>query len=160
MLPGDLLMLGYNEELKSDVRNRHVHSRRMEIEPIDWPFLKFFLKKFYWIFSLFTFKYSPLSLCSPGKPLIPSTFPLRYEGVHTPIPDSLPLNSLYWSIEPSKDQGPLLPLMPNKVILCFICSWSHGSLHVHTLVGDLFPGSSGESGWLIMLFFLWGVQPL
>jgi hypothetical protein len=26
------------------------------------------------------------------------------------------------------DQGPLLPLMPNKAILCYICGWNHGSL--------------------------------
>jgi hypothetical protein len=31
-----------------------------------------------------------------------------------------------------------------------------GSLHVYSLVGDLVPGSSGGSGWLILLFFLWG----
>jgi hypothetical protein len=34
------------------------------------------------------------------------------------------------SIQPSQDQGPLLPLMPDKAILCYICSGSHGSLHV------------------------------
>ena len=27
---------------------------------------------------------------------------------------------LHWDIEPSSDQGPLLPLMPNKFILCYI----------------------------------------
>jgi hypothetical protein len=25
-------------------------------------------------------------------------------------------------------------LMPDKAILCYICDWSHGSLHVYTLV--------------------------
>ena len=30
-------------------------------------------------------------------------------------------------INPSQDQWPLLPLMPNKAILCYICDWSHGS---------------------------------
>jgi hypothetical protein len=41
--------------------------------------------------------------------------------------------------------------MPNKAILCYICNWSHGSLHVHTLwlVGVLVPGISGGGlfGW-------------
>jgi hypothetical protein len=40
-----------------------------------------------------------------------------------------------------------------------ICSWSQGSLHVYSLVGGLVPGSSGGSGWLILLFFLWGCNP-
>jgi hypothetical protein len=67
--------------------------------------------------------------------------------------------SLHWAIEPSQDRGPLLPLMPNKAILCYIYGWSHGTLHVYSLVGGLVPGSSGGSGWLI-LFFLWGCKPL
>ena len=41
--------------------------------------------------------------------------------------------------------------MPNKAILCYICSWSHVSLNVYSLVGGLVPGSSGGSGWLILL---------
>jgi hypothetical protein len=53
-----------------------------------------------------------------------------------------------------------LPLMSDKVTLNYICIWSHGSLHVHSLVGGLVPGSTGWSSQL-MLFFLWGCsQPL
>jgi hypothetical protein len=37
-------------------------------------------------------------------------------------------------------------LMPDKVIFCYICSWSYGSLHVYSLVGGLEPGGSD---WLI-----------
>jgi hypothetical protein len=44
-------------------------------------------------------------------------------------------------------------LMPDKAILCYICSWSHGSLHVYSLVGDLVPGSSGEV-WLVDIVVL------
>jgi hypothetical protein len=44
----------------------------------------------------------PLSACSPTHPLL------------LPGPD-IPL---YWGIEPSQDQGPLLPLMTKKAILC------------------------------------------
>ena len=51
---------------------------------------------------------------------------------------------LHWGIEPSKDQGPPLPLMPDKAILCYKSSWSHGS----SLVGILVPENSGGSGWL------------
>ena len=53
---------------------------------------------------------------------------------------------MHYIIKPSQDQGPLLPLMLNKVILCYICDSSHGSLHVVSLVGGLDPGSSGGSG--------------
>jgi hypothetical protein len=51
-------------------------------------------------------------------------------------------------------------LMPNKVILCYISSWLHWSLHVYSLVGVLVPGSSAGNGLLILLFFLWGCKPL
>jgi hypothetical protein len=40
-----------------------------------------------------------------------------------------------------QDQGWLLPLIPNKAILCYICSWSHGFLHVYSLVGGPVPRS-------------------
>jgi len=33
------------------------------------------------------------------------------------------------------------------------------SLHVYSLIGSLVPGSSGGSGWLILLFFLWVANP-
>jgi hypothetical protein len=72
-----------------------------------------------------------------------------YEGV---LPPSYPLLTpspgipLHWSIELSQDQEPSFPLMPNKAILCYICSRSNGSLHVCSLVGGLVPGNSGGSG--------------
>ena len=79
-------------------------------------------------------------------------------------PPSFPLLAfpLHWGIKPLQDQGPLLPLMRDKTILCYICSWSHESLHVYSLDGGLAPGSSGGwgSGWLILLFFLWGCKSL
>ena len=62
-----------------------------------------------------------------------------------------------WGIEHSQDQAPLLPLKPDTAILCYICGWSHGSLHVYSLIGGLVPGSSGVSGWLTLLFLLWKV---
>jgi hypothetical protein len=36
---------------------------------------------------------------------------------------------LHWGREPSQDQGPLFPLTADKAILCYICGWSHASLH-------------------------------
>jgi hypothetical protein len=73
--------------------------------------------------------------------------PCFYEGVPPPShpPYSLPLIPLQWGHLSSLQVGPLLPLMPNKAFLCYICSCSH----VCSLVDGLVPGSSGVSGWLI-----------
>jgi hypothetical protein len=45
-----------------------------------------------------------------------------------------------------QDQAPILPLIPDKPILCYLCSWSHGPTHVYSLIGSLVPGSSEVSG--------------
>jgi hypothetical protein len=98
----------------------------------------------------------------PRSPLSHSLSPCFYEGAPpptSPLPPPRTSISLHWDIEPSLDQRPLLPLMPNKVILWYICSWSYGSLPVY-LDSSLVPGSSGGSGWLILLFFLWGCKQL
>jgi hypothetical protein len=126
-------------------------------------FLNLFIYLFiylYWVFYLFTFQLSSPFPVSPLETPIPSALFLFYEGVlastHLLLP-SRPSIPLHWDIEPSQDQELFLILMPDKDILCYICSWSHGSLHVYSLVGGLVPGSSG---WLILLFFLWGCKPL
>ena len=80
--------------------------------------------------------------------------PLSTEPLPPPTLDSPILGHLS-SLHRTKDLSFLLPLMPDKAILCYICSWSH----VYSLFGGLVPGSSGGSGWLI-LFFLWGCKPL
>jgi hypothetical protein len=67
---------------------------------------------------------------------------------------------IHWGIKPSQDQGPFLPLMSNKTILCYTCDWSHGSLHVCSLVGGLVPVISGVTGWFTLLFLLWGCKPI
>ena len=98
----------------------------------------------------------------PETPYSHSPSPCFYEGSHPPthpLPPSCPGIPLYWGIKPSQDQGPLLPLMSKKAILCYVCSCRHGSLHVYSLVGGLVSGSSGRSVWLMLLFFLWFVNP-
>ena len=85
------------------------------------------------------------------------------EGPSPPTHLLLPLchsTHLHWGIEHSQDPGPVLPQMPDKEILCYICSWIHGFLHVYSVVGGLVLGSSEVYGWLILLFFLWGYKPL
>jgi hypothetical protein len=70
----------------------------------------------------------------------PLPSPCFYEDA--PLP-TYPLSShspdipQHCGIEPSQEQGLLLLLMPDNAILCYICSWSHGSLHVYFLVGGL-----------------------
>jgi hypothetical protein len=84
------------------------------------------------------------------KPPISDPFPCFYEGAPPhPTPRLLPPRPsipLPWGIKPSQDQGSLLPLMPDKATFYYICSWSHGSLHVYCLVAGLVPGSSGGVG--------------
>jgi hypothetical protein len=95
---------------------------------------------FYWICHLFTFQMLFPFLVSHLEPPIPSHFPCFYEGAPPPtylIPPQCPGIPLHWGIKPSQHQEPLLPLMPDNVILCYICSWSHGSLYVYSLVGGL-----------------------
>ena len=54
-----------------------------------------------------------------------SPSPCFYEGA-PPSTYPLPGIPLHWGIEPSQAQWSLLPLMSDKVILCYICSWSLG----------------------------------
>jgi hypothetical protein len=105
------------------------------------------------IFWFFIFRYF---LYLHFKCYLHSWFPLW----KLPIPYSLllltnllTLTSLSWhsptlGIKPSQGQGLPFPLMSEKAILCFICSWSHGSLHLYSLVGGLVPGCSGGY-WLV-----------
>jgi hypothetical protein len=121
---------GRNIICDSECWKQHKHSK------LD---ISFFL--FNWIFSLFTFQMS-----SPFQNSLPhSPCPGFYEGdpppIH-PLPPPCPQIPLHCSIESSNDQGPLLPLMPNKIILCYICGWSHGSFYAYPLVGGLVLRSS------------------
>jgi len=105
------------------------------------------------------FKYYALTLSLPPPPL-----PLLSWRCSHSHPKHSHLNTLAFPLhlgnKSSEDQELPLLLMPIKTILCYICGWSHGSLPVYSLVGGLVPGSSGVSGWLILLFFLWGCKAL
>ena len=79
---------------------------------------------------------------------------LRRGHVDTLIPDLLLLlliilfiyisNAIPPSWLPLHNPTPhSIPLMSGKAILWYIYSWSHGSLHVYSLVGGLVSGSSG-----------------
>jgi hypothetical protein len=116
-----------------------------------------FCFSFSWIFSLVNFTCYPLSRSpapNPPPPPKPQSHPSSPCSMrvflHPPTPASAspPRNitghHLHWDIKLSQDQEPLLPLMPHKAILCYICSWSHGSLQVYSLVGGSVPGSSRD----------------
>ena len=113
------------------------------------------------MFSSFTFQMlSPFLISPPKENIIPlSPSPSPCPPIY-PLPLPGPGILLHWGIESSQDQGPLLPLMTDNVILCYMCSWSHGSLHVNSFLGCLVPGSSGGSGWFILLFLPWGYKLL
>jgi hypothetical protein len=113
---------------------------------------------------LFTFQMLSPFPVSPSE-IPPPPPPCLFEGAPLPVHPLLPHHPnipLPLGIKPWQDQGSPLPVMPNKAILCYICSWSHGSppSHVYSLVGGLVSGNLKGSGWLILLLFLWGCKPL
>jgi hypothetical protein len=109
----------------------------------SFSFIRYF---FIYISNVIPFPHFP---CKDPLSLPPSPCSLTH-----PLPLPCPGFSIHRSTEPSQDQGPLLSLTFHKAILCYICSWSHGSLHVYSLVGGLVPGSSGGSGWFILMFLI------
>jgi hypothetical protein len=84
-----------------------------------------------------------------------------YEGAPAPThPFQLHLSSipLCWGIKPPQDQRPSLPLMPDKATLCYICSWSHGSVHVYVLFRWWFNPWELWVVWLVDAVLLLGLQ--
>ena len=59
---------------------------------------------------------------SPPKTPYPASPPASMRVL--PLLSHRPSISLCWGIEPSQDQRPPLPLMPDEAILYYICSWS------------------------------------
>jgi hypothetical protein len=104
---------------------------------------------FYFLFVILFIYISnviPLPCFPSSNPLLHPLSPCLYEAALPPTHPLLPYIPLHWSIEPPPDQGPSLPLMPDKAILYNRCSLSHGTFHVYSLVGSLVPGSTGGPG--------------
>jgi hypothetical protein len=118
---------------------------------------------FFGYFVYLHFKCYSTLLVSPWKPPTLPPFPSLHEdalpSTH-PLLRYCPIIPLLWDIKHSQNPGIPLLLIPDKAILCHLFSWSHGSLHVYSLVGGLVPGSSGGLGWLILLFHPWVCKPL
>jgi len=101
---------------------------------------------FYWIVYFINFKCYSLS-CFPPSRLLSPCF---YQDAPSPTP-STP-TSTHWDFhtlgnEPSQDQRVLLLLMTDNAILCYICSWTPGSLPC-ILIGWLF--SPCELCWCLV----------
>jgi len=114
--------------------------------------IPFFRLYFSWIFYVFTFQ----MLCHLPPLPHPLPSPCFCEDAPTPthpLPPQCPGIPLHWGNESSQDQGLFLLLILDNAILCYICSWSHGSLHVYSLVGGLVPRSSGGA-WLVDIVVL------
>ena len=97
---------------------------------------------------------SPFSIFPPetSYPIPPPPASMRvcpHLTTHTRLPSAVEFPYTGASSH-HRDQGPLLPLMPN------IFGWSHGSFYMYSLAGGLDPGIFG---WLILLFFLWVENP-
>jgi hypothetical protein len=72
---------------------------------------------FYWLFYLFTFQMLSSFLVSPPQTpyLIPPPTPASMRVLtHPPTPAHHPSIPLYCGIKPPQDQGPPLPVMPDK----------------------------------------------
>jgi hypothetical protein len=110
------------------------------------------------LYTLFTFQMLSSFLFFPPKTPYP-VYPTPCSPTHL-LPLPCPGIPLQCGFKPSQDQIPLLPLISYKAILCYICGWRHGFLYVYSLIGGLFPGSFGETGWFILLFHWWGWKPL
>jgi hypothetical protein len=111
---------------------------------------------FYGIFSLFKFQMLSPFLFSPLETPYPIPLPCFFEGDTPPTHPLLPYLlgiPLHCDIKPSQDQGPLLTMMPNKTILCYIYGRCHGSLH-----GS--PWKLRGFSWFILLFFPWGCKAI
>jgi hypothetical protein len=104
--------------------------------------------------------FSPFQVSSSEAPyIIPPPASSMRVLPPTPLQSSSPGITVHWGIKQPQAQGPLLPLMSNKVILCHICSQSHESLHVYSLVGGPVPRSSWGSRLLTRLLHPWGCKP-
>ena len=114
------------------------------------------------IFFIFV---TPFPGLPSGNPLSDPPSHCLYKGalptMH-PLLTSSPGIPPHWGIEPPQAEGPFLLLRSKKAILCHICGWSHGSLHVYYLDGGPVPWSSlregGGIGLLTLLFHPWGCK--
>ena len=89
----------------------------------------------------------PHSPTQAPNPTDLSSKPLRETLLYThPLLPHTSHITLQWGINPPQNQEPPIPLTKNEIILCYICSWSHGITHLYSLVGGLVPKRYKASG--------------
>ena len=107
------------------------------------------------IIYILHFKCYPLSQFPLQKSTILSHLPpLPKPNTLIPGPGIL----LYRGVEPSQDQGLLLPLMTDQAIFCYKYRQSHKFHHVFSLNGDIVPRSSKGNCQFILISLLMGLQ--
>jgi hypothetical protein len=85
-----------------------------------------------------------------------------------PLPLHLSSIPLFWGIKPPQDQEHILPLRPDKSVLCYIGSrgrvgWGgvrQGPAHISSLVGTLVLESSEGSGLVAIAVLPMGLPSL
>jgi hypothetical protein len=105
-----------------------------------------------------------------ANPLSHPSFSCLYDSAPSPTPtphyclSALAFPLRHWAFTGPRGFPPGDAWQDNTIILCYICSCSHGPPHVYSLIGGLVPGrfflGGRGSDWLILLFFLWGCKPL
>jgi hypothetical protein len=138
----------HEEEFKSFPSVNVIKIPPCSCTPLYKWYLLFFKKKLLIVLFIYISNIIPLPRI-PFTHLLPLPVPIACIMVLLhPLPPSHPSITLCWVIEPLQEQGPPLPLTPDKAILYYICIWSHGSLHEYSLVGGLVPKSfGGLVGW-------------
>ena len=115
---------------------------------------------FFLLVILFTFQMLSPFTVSPPQPPYPLSFPCLNEGAHhQPTHSSLSALAFLYTESLSLHRTKGLPSQ-RCLIRPFSATYAAGSIGTHWLV-FLVPGIFGRgSGWLILLFFLWGCKPL
>ena len=127
---------------------------------IGW---KSFFKNFYQIFSLFTFQMLSSFLISPRNHPISCILPQLLLGcsstyLPTPASPSWHFPTLGHRTFIGSRSSPSVDVQQGHPLLHM--QLNYGLLYVCSLVGGLVPESSGWTGWVILLFLLWGRKPL
>jgi hypothetical protein len=96
---------------------------------------------------------------TPRNTLYHPLYPCFYEGI-PPLIHPLLFFPLAFPYTGSSmlHRTILFPPMPDKAILFYIDCWSHGSLYVYSLVGDLGPGRSGVICLIDIVILSMGLQ--
>ena len=138
-------------------RNRNNGSQNNTSYPASFSKVQLLIDIFYFLDIFFI--YISNVICFPS---------FLYPG----NPQSHPLTLLLWGCSPTYPSTPACQSWQSPTLAHSAFIWPRASpliddqqgypvLHMYCSVGGLVPGcSGGGSGWLILMFFLWGCKPL